>query len=308
MSPRAPASDHAPDPHVVTQLLREQAPHLAHLPIRPSGTSGSSNWVFRVGDDLAVRMPRTADYVPDLLNEVRWLSRVAPGLSVAVPEVHVVGRSNEVFPRPWLVVCWVPGETPGDLDGAQQDLLARTLGHALRDLHACDTGNAPAGESHWGYRCGEPVTGTIDGWAEQAATALADVFDPTGILEAWRRLRDVPAASQPACLVHTDLSSENLLVDTDGRLAGLIDFGAMGVGDRSIDFLYAWSLFDEPARTTLFTTAGTDDATWARARAWAFVGPGLLTLANYRNSMPGRTDRLTAMVDNVAAEVGVQLR
>ena len=45
-----------------------------------------------------------------------------------------------------------------------------------------------------------------------------------------------------------------------------------------------------------------------RARAWAFVGPGLATIANYRHTMPARTTRLIAMVEAVAAEVGVELR
>jgi len=82
----------------------------------------------------------------------------------------------------------------------------------------------------------------------------------------------------------------------------------LGVGDRSVDLLYAWSLLDPPARDMLRIASGADEATWARARAWAFVGPGLLTIANYRHSMPSRVERLTSMVDTIAAEVGIQLR
>ncbi|QFG70207.1 aminoglycoside phosphotransferase family protein [Ornithinimicrobium pratense] len=298
----------APEPEGVTHLLRQQAPHLAHLPVSPSPASGSSNWVFRLGENLAVRLPRTASYVPDLLREIRWLPHLASKLSVPVPDVVAVGQPSEVFPRPWAVVSWVPGELPGTLDSAQQYRFARSFGAFLQTLHVVDTDDAPAGPEHWGYRCGEPVTDTIDGWADQAATALADLFDPTSVREAWRRLRDVPRASGPACLVHTDLSSENLLVHPDGRLAGVIDFGGLGLGDRSVDFLYAWSMLDPPARQVLRIAAEADDATWVRARAWAFVGPGLLTLEGYRHSMPARTARLTTMVENVAAEVGVELR
>ena len=71
------------------------------------------------------------------------------------------------------------------------------------------------------------------------------------MLEAWRRVREVPAATEPACLVHTDLSAENLLIHSDGRLAGVIDFGGLGVGDRAVDLLYAWSLLDSPVRQVL---------------------------------------------------------
>lgn len=162
--------------------------------------------------------------------------------------------------------------------------------------------------ANWGYRCGEPVTDTIDEWADRAASELADLFDEAAVHEAWRRLRRVPPATELPCLVHCDVSSENLLVHPDGSLAGVIDFGGMGVGDRSIDFLYAWSMLEAPARRQLRQAADAHEATWIRARAWAFVGPGLLTLATYRNSMPARTDRLITMVEAVAAEVGVRLR
>jgi aminoglycoside phosphotransferase (APT) family kinase protein len=88
----------------------------------------------------------------------------------------------------------------------------------------------------------------------------------------------------------------------------VIDFGGLGVGDRSVDLLYAWSLLDPPAREMLRVASAADEATWLRARAWAFVGPGLLTIAGYRDSMPARTRRLTSMVETIAAEVGVRLR
>ena len=296
-----------PEVDAVVRLLDEQAPHLAHLPLRPSATSGSSNWVFRLGEELALRLPRTQDHADDLRKEVRWLPVLGPALTAPVPEVVLAGEPSETFDRPWAVVTWVPGETPVGLDGDQQVALAEGLGELVRSLHAIDAGGQPAGAEHWGYRAGEPVTPRIDAWAEEVADDLADLFDPAAVREAWRRLRDVPPATAPPVWVHTDLSGENVLVGPDGRLAGVIDFGGLGVGDGSVDLLYAWSLFEEPARTVFRTAAGADDATWARARAWAFVGPGLLTIDGYRDTMPERTRQLTAMVTAVAAEVGVSL-
>jgi aminoglycoside phosphotransferase (APT) family kinase protein len=309
VSPYSTASGTAvPDPNMVTRLLRDQAPDLANLRIRMIASSGSSNWVFRIGEALAIRLPRSDDYVADLENEVQWLPRLAPLLPTAVPDIVATGRPSETFPRPWAVVSWVAGDPPLALGDSQQLLLAESLGQFLQTLHEIDASGVPAGPERWGYRCGDPVTDTIDRWAEHAAAELADLFDPSRVREAWRRLRDVPAATEAPCWVHTDLSEENLLAHADGLLAGVIDFGGIGVGDRSVDLLYAWSIFDAPARAVLRLASGVDDQTWTRARAWAFAGPGLLTIANYRDTMPARVDRLTSMVEKVAAEVDVQLR
>lgn len=261
-----------------------------------------------MGQDHAVRLPRRDSYVDDLLKEAAWLPRLGPELNVPVPEVVFAGRPSPTFPRPWTVVTWVPGELPGRQSPSEQDHLARSLGRFARSLHAADTLGQPAGAEHWGYRSGNPVTDQIDGWADGAADGLADLFDPRQIREAWRRVRQVPPASAPPCWIHTDLSAENLLVGPGGELVGVIDFGALGIGDRSADLLYAWSLFDQQARETLRVESNADEATWLRARAWAFVGPGILTIETYQHSMAERTKRLITMVEAIAAEVGVTLR
>ncbi len=297
-----------PDSDQVVHLIREQAPHLAGMAVRPSHASGSSNWVFRLGDTHAVRLPRSDGYVRDLLKEVRWLPRLGTAVSVPVPDIEFVGEASDLFPRRWAVVSWVPGDLPVGLDSTQQAELAETLGQFMQSLHAVDASGIPGGAERWGYRSGEPVTDTIDAWADNVANRLSEVFDPARVRQAWRRLRDVPPVTTPPCWIHTDLSAENVLIRPDGRLAGVIDFGGLGIGDRSVDLLYAWSMFEAPARHVLRTAAGADDATWTRARAWAFVGPGLLTIENYRQTLPERTRQLTVMVETIAAEVGVQLR
>lgn len=292
---------------LVARLLRDQAPWLDGLAIHTGAAQGSSNWVFRVGNDLAVRLPRSEEYSRDLSTEVAWLPKIHSATTTPVPELVLAGQPSSLFPKPWAVVTWLDGDRPGDLGPDAQHVLATDLAKFLVQLHDVDVSGAPVGAEHWGYRCGEPVTETVDEWAEVAAAGLGDVFDPSAVREAWQRVRAVPSRSTAPCLVHTDLSDENLLVHATGHVAGVVDFGGLGVGDRAVDLIYAWSLFDEPARQTLREVTSTDDATWLRARAYAFVGPGLLTLLNYRGTMPGRAARLTRLVRSIAAEVGVDL-
>lgn len=297
----------APDAALATQLLREQAPHLSSLAVRPSPTSGSSNWVFRVGDDLALRLPRSDDYA-DLGKEITWLPTLGARMRTPIPRVEFVGTPSETFPREWAVVTWIAGRTPPNLNAPAQRSLAASLGEFVTDLHAVGTAGEVGGAERWGYRCGDPVTDTTDAWVDEMAVELRDLFDPAQVRLAWERLREVEPTKGSRVWVHTDLSAENVLVDDAGSLAGVIDFGALGVGDPAVDLIYAWDLFDAPARVVFARAAGADAATVARARAWAFPGPGLLTLADYRASMPERTARLTRMVEAVAADVGVRLR
>jgi aminoglycoside phosphotransferase (APT) family kinase protein len=302
-------TEFSPSSQLVRELLSEHAPYLDGQHVRPSREQGSSNWVFRVGEHHAVRLPRTDSSAQGLLTEATWLPRLADRLPVPVPVVELLAEPSARFRRPWTLVRWVPGATPdADLGHDAQHCLARDLGTFMRDLHQLDTFGLAPGPDHWGYRTGEPVTDDSDAWVEHCAAELSDLFDPAAIREAWRLLRDIPAASMPPCWVHTDLATENLLVTSEGDLVGVVDFGGLGVGDRSADLLYAWSMFDQPARDVLRDHAQVDEATWLRARAWAYAGPGLLTIADYRQSLPARTGRLVRMVEAVAADVGVTLR
>lgn len=303
---RAPA-ENTPDVDLVAQLLQDQAAQLSGLPVALSPTEGSSNWVFRLGENLAVRLPRSQEYIQGLETEVSWLPRIAAATTTPTPEVILTSQPSALFPRPWAVLSWLPGERPQDQRPEDRQALAADLGAFLQQLHQVDVTGVPVGPERWGYRCDEPVTQQVDAWAEEAAEGLSDLFDPVAVNEAWRRVRDVPARTTAPCLVHADLSEENLLVNDDGRLAGVIDFGSLGVGDQAVDLLYAWSLFDASTRATLRQSAGADDATWLRARAYAFVGPGLLSLLHYRDTMPDRAARLTRLVRSIAAEVGVDL-
>lgn len=106
--------DAEPEPGLVAQLLQDQAPDLAENIVRPGTTTGSSNWVFRLGDELAVRLPRSDSYADDLRTEIRWLPRLGPQLPVAVPRIVFEGEPSARFPRPWAVVTWVPGQLPHD--------------------------------------------------------------------------------------------------------------------------------------------------------------------------------------------------
>jgi aminoglycoside phosphotransferase (APT) family kinase protein len=98
---------------LVRDLVRDQHPDLADHPIR-LGARGWDNQLWRLGDDLAVRLPWATQGADVLLyKEYVWVPRLAPRLPLPVPVPQRFGEPSERFPRPWLITTWVPG-TPAD--------------------------------------------------------------------------------------------------------------------------------------------------------------------------------------------------
>src|SRR4051812_18675753 len=95
---------------LVRTLLTEQLPQWADLPVRRIASSGTDNAMFRLGDDLVVRMPRIHWARDTVDHEVAWLPRVDGLLPVTIPQVRAVGTPGAGYPWTWSVLTWVPGD------------------------------------------------------------------------------------------------------------------------------------------------------------------------------------------------------
>ena len=72
------------------------------------------NAVFRLGDDLCVRLPRMATSAASLETELQWLPPLARRLSLRVPRSVHRGSPTATFPLPWAVYDWIDGRTYAD--------------------------------------------------------------------------------------------------------------------------------------------------------------------------------------------------
>ena len=78
--------------------------------------------------------------------------------------------------------------------------------------------------------------------------------------------------------IHGDMHARNVIVNR-GRLAGVIDWGDLCVGDRATDLAGAYMLVPDHIELVA-ARAGADAAAWRRARGWAVPFAGLyLTMA-----------------------------
>lgn len=99
------------DVPLVRRLLAEQFPQWAELAIDPVRPFGTDNALYRLGDDMVLRLPRTKRTSLTLEKERGWLPRLAPLLPLAVPIPLAEGMPAEDYPFVWSVYRWLKGET-----------------------------------------------------------------------------------------------------------------------------------------------------------------------------------------------------
>src|SRR5947209_9844953 len=99
------------DAALVQRLVGAQFPRWGDLPLEPVIPMGTDNALYRLGDDLVVRLPRRERTTVVLEKECLWLPRLAPLLPVPVPVPAAVGEPADDYPFPWAVYSWLQGET-----------------------------------------------------------------------------------------------------------------------------------------------------------------------------------------------------
>ncbi|MEX0173436.1 aminoglycoside phosphotransferase family protein [Streptomyces sp. LMG1-1-1.1] len=269
------------DEGLIRGLLREQHPDLAELSIREV-PGGWDNQMWRVGEELAVRMPRT-ERAPELLRkEFRWLPLLAPALPLPVPVPVRTGEPSARFPRFWTVARWVAGEPADAVPVTRGGHAAEVLGGFLRILHREAPEEAPVNPHR-----GVPLSAHADGF-EEGLRLLAEFADAAAVRRVWEDALAAPEARGTPVWLHGDLHPANVVV-TDGRLSGVLDFGELCSGDPATDLSAAWLLLPAGAAPRFFEAYGdrdrdgdgdgdvgvgvgdVDEATVRRARGWALL-------------------------------------
>ncbi|MEV0611208.1 aminoglycoside phosphotransferase family protein [Polymorphospora rubra] len=285
------------DAALVRHLIAAQFPQWSDLPVAPVEVDGWDNRTYRLGDDMTVRLPTAAGYVPAVAKENEWLPRLAPALPVAVPPVLAIGEPAAGYPFPWSVRGWLPGETA---DRARIDDLpgfAVAVAGFVRALHRCDTTGGPAAGEHSFWR-GAPPT-HYDGQTRRCLAALAGYVDTAHAAAVWDAALASPFTGVPVWF-HGDIASGNLLA-VDGKLAAVIDFGTSGVGDPACDLVIAWTMFSGASRVAFREAVDLDDGTWARARGWA-LWKALLVMTESLDTDPERVGVNERVVGEVLAD------
>jgi aminoglycoside phosphotransferase (APT) family kinase protein len=273
------------DVALVRGLLTSQYPApSAHLPL-VEVARGWDNAIFRLGDDLAVRLPLRALAAPLLEHEAAWLPELSAWLpaGVAAPVPVFRGGPDAGYPWSWTVVPWLTGEVLAAVPVGDRTAYAEGLADALVALHRPAPREAPA----------NPWRGVALGDRLRHAHADLDVAraalgheEAVVLAEAWAEGLAGPRWPGPPVWLHGDPHPLNVLV-RDGRVRALLDWGDVTSGDPASDLATAWLSFDRSGRTAFrrrVDAAGTvDPAVWRRAAGWAAA----ITLALLAHHRPG---------------------
>lgn len=262
---------------LVVRLLTTQFPQWADLPIEPVHSAGTDNALYRLGDDMVVRLPRRERTSRTLEKEHQWLPRLAPLLPLAIPVPLAEGMPAEGYPFAWSVYRWLTGDdaTMGRITDLRQ--LATGLAQFVAALQRIDPTGGPSPGEHNFFR-GVPLA-RRDASTRAAIASLDGEIDVDAVTAAWEEALRAPEWQRPPVWIHGDLDSRNLLVE-NGRLSAIIDFGGLGLGDPACDVMVAWKVLSADTRDIFKTQLAVDEATWVRSRGWA-LSQALMALSYY---------------------------
>jgi aminoglycoside phosphotransferase (APT) family kinase protein len=252
------------------------------------------NAIYRLGDHLYARLPRVSRWARDLETESHWLPRLAPGLSLRVPEPVAMGRPGDGYPWSWAIYRWIDGRPYADELVADERQAARDLAGFVTGLRRADAAGVP--------RAGRRPLRELDASTREAIESAGDDIDRDAVTAAWDWALGAPAwDGQTPTWIHADLLRPNLLVD-GGRLSAVIDWGAAGAGDSAADLIAAWAVFGPEGREAFRDALSDSDGAWDRARGVA-LHQAVMLVPYYRETNPGMAALGRRTVGQVLADL-----
>jgi aminoglycoside phosphotransferase (APT) family kinase protein len=267
------------DEPLVRRLIDDQFPELAGAKVRRLA-EGWDNVVWLVDDRWAFRFPQRTMGAGLLERELRVLPRLVAALPAPIPAPVFVGHPDEGYPWAFFGAELIQGVEPVGLDDDARCRLAPALARFLRALHDVpvddELPNDPNRRADMPYRAAM----TAD-WLERLGCR------PPGVAGLLAEAEALPPPEGDV-VAHGDLHFRHVLVDGDGALAGVIDWGDVCRGDPSIDLSLLWSFFPPKGRAAFLAVYGpVSDAQLLRARALAVNLCAILAVYGQHEGMGG---------------------
>lgn len=223
------ASEVVIDTSLVGRLIAAQFPEWAGLPLEPVRSAGTDNAIYRLGVDLAVRLPRIPAAAGQVDKEHRWLPQLAPLLPLNIPVPLGTGTPGEGYPWPWSVHRWLEGEDLLAEPAVDLHRMAIELGNFVAALQQVDPTGGPPPGTHNFFR-GAPL-------ARRDAATRAAIHTPCGPPSTPQRRprRGTRPCTRPA-------GRERRYGSTATFSPGICSPGAAGCMPSSTSAAWAWEI------------------------------------------------------------------
>ncbi len=262
---------------IVKALVSSQFPQYLDLPLVKMDSPGTNNALFKLGDEMIVRLPIVVTATKHVEVERAYLPKLAPLLPVDVPIPLGLGNPSDTYPWQWTIYRRLKGDNPQANKLERPEELARDIAQFISAMRDVDSTGGPKAKR------GKDLSNQDPG-VQHALKNLKNTVDTVKASKIWKKCLKAKKWQTNPVWVHGDLMPGNLLV-IDGRLSGVLDFEGTGVGDPACDLIPAWNLLPGSVRSVFKDTVGVDKDTWLRGMGWAF-SMALIQLPYYRGTNP----------------------
>ncbi|HTL30026.1 MAG TPA: phosphotransferase [Tepidisphaeraceae bacterium] len=256
-------------PALAADLIAHQFPSLIPVHVEPFGV-GWDNTAFLINKRYVFRFPHRSIGGELIEPEIAAMPHLAKRLPLRVPDHEFIGRSSEFYPWSFSGYEIISGRTAchAHLTTAQRAAIATPLAAFLKGLHAIPPGEAAT----WGVKPDSYRRFDVPYRQKNARQRIAYIVEHQ-LFKEVEKLSDIIESAQADfvsrsdVLEHGDLYSLHLIVDEDGKLKGVIDWGDIHLGDPASDLMIAYTLLPAEARPDFFSIYGPVDqvtATMAR--------------------------------------------
>lgn len=285
------------------QLISNQFPELGSKIIQKLG-NGWDNTVFTVGNEYVFRFPRREIAINLLKVEGNILPKLKDFLSIPYPIPLFFGQADDGYPAPFLGYTYLPGEFPIGLTDAQRTTSSKKLAKFLRGLHSVPEQIAVENGIQQDHRNLTDIAARKER-LQQFISDIGTHFSEEVYNELTKYLDElnVDRVKPKNVLLHGDLHFKNMLVDQDGIISGIIDWGDVNIGHPACDLNVVYSFLPPETRADFFMEYGEIDEESKRlARLIAIYIPILIMMQAIDEQDARVVDEARATIERALAD------
>ncbi|MDM5220316.1 phosphotransferase [Peribacillus sp. NJ11] len=238
------------------KLVMLQFPEIELKEIKQLG-EGFDNTVIQINGQFVFRFPRRPIAVTLIQVENQLLPSIAGTFPLDIPEPIFFGKPSTLYPYPFTGYKMVKGHLP--VEGSVENKVesAKRFARFLKVLHSFPVEKA--------RRLGVQPDGMMRldvSFRKKSLMENVSSLLRLGYLEQANAVKEFVEGLEeldvqhPISLVHGDIHIRNVLLDDEGVLAGIIDWGDVHIGNPAIDFSFLYSYFPKEVRRDFFEIYG----------------------------------------------------